>query len=71
MLYQSSYENKKSNVLVERLRVVEAAAAIVEEVIRSALVVNTDTSYPSVNQMLDNVNENYTAQSNILYYSRN
>ncbi|KAL4105063.1 hypothetical protein QTP88_020338 [Uroleucon formosanum] len=56
MLCQSWYENKKSNVSEERLRVVEAAAAIIREDIRSVLI-NTDT-YPPVNQMFDNINKN-------------
>ncbi|KAF0716418.1 SWIM-type domain-containing protein [Aphis craccivora] len=56
------YENKKSNVSEERLRVVEAAAAIIREDIRSVLI-NTDT-YPPVNQMFDNINKNIP-QSNI------
>ncbi|KAL4112100.1 hypothetical protein QTP88_015948 [Uroleucon formosanum] len=56
ILCQSWYENKKSNVLEERLRVVEAAAAIIRVDIRSVLI-NTDT-YPPVNQMFDNINKN-------------
>lgn len=51
---ESWYENKKSNVSEERLRVVEAAAAIIREDIRSVLI---DT-YPPVNQMFDNINKN-------------
>ncbi|KAE9522981.1 hypothetical protein AGLY_016612 [Aphis glycines] len=62
ILCESWYENKKSNVSEERLRVVEAAAAIIKEDIRSVLI-NTDT-YPPVNQMFDNINKNIP-QSNI------
>ncbi|CAH2086035.1 unnamed protein product [Euphydryas editha] len=55
VLSKAWYENKKSTPVEERLRIVEAAAAIIREDIRSS-VVETKT-YPPPNKMLDCINE--------------
>lgn len=55
-LSKTWYEKKKSNPSEERLRIVEAAAQIIREDI-CAVPIMTD-SYPPVNQMFDNINEN-------------
>ena len=53
ILSKAWYENKKANEKYERLRILEAAAAIIREDIRS-VPINNDY-YPPTNQMFDDI----------------
>lgn len=55
ILSRAWYESKKIDPEAERLRIVEAAAAIIREDIRTSIV-ETKT-YPPPSKMLDNVNQ--------------
>ncbi|XP_014616400.1 PREDICTED: uncharacterized protein LOC106793738 [Polistes canadensis] len=55
ILSKAWYENKNLNPQEERLRIVEAAAAIIREDIRSSIV--ETKSYPPPSKMLDDVNQ--------------
>lgn len=55
ILSKAWYDGKKLDTEAERLRIVEAAAAIIREDIRSSIV--ETKSYPPPSKMLDNYNE--------------
>lgn len=55
ILSKAWYESKKIDPEAERLRIVEAAAAIIREDIRTSIV--ETKSYPPPSKMLDNVNQ--------------
>lgn len=57
VLTNAWYNSKKANEEEERLRIVEAAATIIREDIRS-FVYEIDSS-PPPNQFMDNVNKSY------------
>lgn len=55
ILTNSWYEEKKQNHCDERLRIVEAAASIIKEDIRSVTIIHD--LYPPPSRMLDNIND--------------